>query len=145
MADDQTERFHHAMLEIYDAAAQLKPPYRASRFKLMKNERGGKAAADSLLAKDIVSNGVTELFLRGKANLKLSVEYLVLKPEWRDVHRGAASHCPQAPDRRGMPAVCVGEGFPGPGLSPGGGGGNGKHDSACVPSEREPTPSPCAS
>lgn len=42
MADDQTERFHHAMLEIYDAAAKLKPPYRASRFKLMVNERGGQ-------------------------------------------------------------------------------------------------------
>lgn len=85
MPDDQTERFHHAMLEIYDAAAKLKPPYRASRFKLMVNERGGKAAADSLLAKDTVSNGFTELFLRGKANLKLSVEYLVLKPEWREM------------------------------------------------------------
>ena len=62
---------------------KLKPPYRASRFRLMVTERGGKAAADSLLAKDTVSNGFTELFLRGRANLKLSVEYLVLKPEWR--------------------------------------------------------------
>lgn len=32
-----------------------------------------------------MSNGFTELFLRGKANLKLSVEYLVLKPEWREM------------------------------------------------------------
>lgn len=83
MSNDQAERFHHAMLEIYDAAAKLKPPYRASRFKLMVNERGGKATADSLLAKATMSNGFTELYMRGPENLRLSVEYLVLKPEWR--------------------------------------------------------------
>ncbi|MGA0569596.1 hypothetical protein ACO2Q9_02625 [Variovorax sp. VNK109] len=89
MNDDQAERFHHAMLEIYDAAAKLKPPYRASRFKLMVEERGGKAAADALLANGKVSDGFTELFLRGPANLKLSVEYLVMKPEWRGLFTDA--------------------------------------------------------
>lgn len=85
MLDDQKERFHHAMLEIYDAAARLKPPYRASRFKSMVEERGGKAAADALIANGKVSDGFTELFLRGRDKLKLSVEYLVLKPEWRSL------------------------------------------------------------
>ena len=38
--------FHHAMLEIYDLAKKLPTPYRATRFKQMVDEMGGKAAAD---------------------------------------------------------------------------------------------------
>ena len=82
MPDEISQQFHHAMLGIYDAALKLKPPYRATRFLSMVHERGGKAAADQLLASANVSQGFTELFIRGKDNLKLSVEYLVLQPEW---------------------------------------------------------------
>ena len=75
----QIERqFHQAMLDIYESARHLKPPYYATLFLQMVNERGGKSAADALLATDQPSYGFTELFLRGR-RLDLSVEYLVLK------------------------------------------------------------------
>lgn len=83
MSDVLKQQFHQAMLGIYDRAAKLKPPYRASRFKGMVDSEGGKATADKLLASRKVSDGFTELFLRGKENLRLSVEYVVLEPEWR--------------------------------------------------------------
>ena len=51
----------------------------------MVNQEGGKAAADKLLASNKVSDGFTELFLRGKDNLRISVEYLVLEPQWREL------------------------------------------------------------
>ena len=49
----------------------------------MVQENGGKLAADKLLATTQPSQGFTELFLRGKENLRLSVEYLVLQNPWR--------------------------------------------------------------
>ena len=76
-------QFHEAMLGIYEAARRLKPPYTPSDFLKMVNELGGKGAADRLLAKDTPSSGFTELFLRGKENLKISVEYLVLQNPWK--------------------------------------------------------------
>lgn len=79
----ETERlFHLEMIGIYEAAKKLKPPYYASLFLRMVNERGGKATADALLAMNAPSDGFTELFLRGK-RLDLSVEYVVLKNPWR--------------------------------------------------------------
>jgi len=58
------------------------------------NELGGRKAADRLLATAEPSEGFTELFLRGKENLKISVEYLVLMEPWRklftDHQRGVA-------------------------------------------------------
>lgn len=77
-------QFHEAMLEIYEAAKRLKPPYHATRFLRLVNEGGGKEAADYLLATPEVSDGFTELFLRGR-RLDLSVEYLVLKGAWRQM------------------------------------------------------------
>lgn len=79
------EQFHAAMLNIYESAARLKPPYRATRFRQMVQENGGKRAADQLLASADPSTGFTELFLRGRENLKLSVEYLVLQRRWREL------------------------------------------------------------
>jgi hypothetical protein len=79
------EQFHAAMLHIYESAAQLNPPYRATRFLQMVQGSGGKVAADQLLASTNPSAGFTELFLRGKENLKLSVEYLVLQDSWKDL------------------------------------------------------------
>lgn len=75
--------FHQAMLDIYSSARQLKPSYTPSDFLKMVNEHGGKATADILLASKKPSSGFTELFLRGKENLRLSVEYQVLREPWR--------------------------------------------------------------
>lgn len=83
MSPNLEEDFHAAMLHIYESAARLKPPYRATRFLQMVQRFGGKAAADLLLAGSDPSSGFTELFLRGPENLKLSVEYLVLQDPWR--------------------------------------------------------------
>lgn len=85
MSTQIEEQFHAAMLNIYERAAQLKPPYRATRFLQMVQGSGGKVAADQLLASTNPSAGFTELFLRGRENLKLSVEYLVLQSPWRSL------------------------------------------------------------
>jgi hypothetical protein len=77
--------FHQAMLGIYEAARRLKPIYTPTDFLKMVNELGGKATADRLLAKNAPSSGFTELYLRGKENLKISVEYLVLQNKWREL------------------------------------------------------------
>jgi len=82
MTDALLEQFHAKMLGIYEAALSLKPPYRANLFKRMVDEHGGKEAADRLLATKDPSEGFTQLFLRGKDSLKLTVEYLVLQSPW---------------------------------------------------------------
>ena len=83
MTSHLEEQFHAAMLHIYESAGRLSPPYRATRFLQMVQGSGGKAAADQLLASANPSAGFTELFLRGREQLKLSVEYLVLQDPWR--------------------------------------------------------------
>lgn len=85
MSSSLEDEFHAAMLQIYECAARLKPPYRATRFLQMVQGSGGKAAADQLLASANPSAGFTELFLRGRENLKLSVEYLVLQSPWHQL------------------------------------------------------------
>jgi len=85
MSSHIEDQFHAAMLHIYERAAQLKPPYRATRFLQMVQSSGGKSTADQLLGSTIPSSGFTELFLRGSENLKLSVEYLVLQDPWRSL------------------------------------------------------------
>ena len=75
--------FHHAMLEIYDLAKKVPTPYRATRFKQMVDEMGGKAAADKLLASPDISQGLGELYLAGQEKgLKISMEYLILQERW---------------------------------------------------------------
>ena len=83
MTQELLHRFDQEMHAIYDAALKLKPPYRARSFLTMLGEHGGKGTADRLLATSQPSQGFTELLLRGKENLRLSVEYLVLKDPWR--------------------------------------------------------------
>ncbi len=85
--DSQQERellrgFQKAMFDIYDAATRLKPPYRPTAFRSMLGEHGGKETADRLLASSQPSSGFGELFSRGRENLRLSVEYLVLSDPW---------------------------------------------------------------
>ena len=77
------EQFRHAMLGIYDAALELDPPYRPTKFRRMVLEIGAKETADILLASDQPSEGFGTLLLRGKECLKLSVEYRVLQHPWR--------------------------------------------------------------
>lgn len=83
MAQNLLDGFHQEMQAIYDSALKLKPPYRATYFLQMLGEHGGKGTADRLLATHNPSAGFTELFLRGKENLRLSVEHLVLREPWR--------------------------------------------------------------
>jgi hypothetical protein len=82
---DLERRFGEAMLGIYKSGLRLKPPYRATRFLQMVLEQGGKDTADRLLATDEPSEGFTQLFRRGKENLKISVEFLVLENPWREL------------------------------------------------------------
>lgn len=70
--------FNDRMLEIHRRAGELDPPYAATGFLSMVRRLGGKETADRLLAKTGPSDGFTELFIRGRENLRLSVEYLVL-------------------------------------------------------------------
>lgn len=85
MTQKLLDEFHQEMQAIYDSALKLKPPYRATYFLQMLGEHGGKGTADRLLATSKPSAGFTELFLRGKENLRLSVEYLVLSEPWREL------------------------------------------------------------
>ncbi len=82
------------MLDAYDAALRLKPPYRSPVFWRMLNEHGGRETANRLLATREPSDGFTQLYVRGKENLKLSVEYLILQKPYRDLftedHRAEA-------------------------------------------------------
>lgn len=87
MSQQLTNQFHAAMLAIYDAGLRLTPPYRATRFLRMVQEHGGQEAADRLLATGAPPSGFAELYLRGKENLKISVEYLVLQDPWRALFR----------------------------------------------------------
>jgi hypothetical protein len=78
-------QFDDAMLDIHRSAGELTPPYRAHGFLSMVRQHGGKETADRLLAKHEASEGFTELFLRGRENLTISVEYLVLSDPWRQL------------------------------------------------------------
>jgi 5-methylcytosine-specific restriction protein A len=77
------------MHQIYDAARQLKPRYTPTAFRQMLVDRGGLGTADHLLATSDPSGGFTELYLRGKENLMLSVEYVVLESPWNTLFSDA--------------------------------------------------------
>lgn len=72
------------MLEIYHQAKR-ECNYNAAYFHSMVLERGGLAAAKKLLSTgpDDFAQGFTELFLCGR--LYITVEYLVLQPDWRNL------------------------------------------------------------
>ena len=75
--------FEQALRDSADNAKRLKPSYPAKAFRRMLAEYGGKGTADRLLATLDPASGFTELFMRGKENLKLSLEYVVLQSPWR--------------------------------------------------------------
>jgi len=81
------QRFQEGMVGIYEAVRRLKPACYAIRFLHPVSDHGGRNAADRLLATDQPSEVFTELFLRGKGNLEVSVEYLVLTEAWRSLFK----------------------------------------------------------
>lgn len=116
-------QFQQAMLQIYDSAKRLKPPYNPTAFRSMVGEHGGRETANRLLGGSNPSSGFTELLLRGPENLKLSVEYLVLQAPWSSLftrsqldearRRLVAVGCPLPPEVDGPESnpVAQGEGF----------------------------------
>jgi hypothetical protein len=79
--------FEEAMRNNYEVACHLKPPYHPTKFRTMLNEHGAKKTADILLESPNPAYGFTELLLRGKECLKLSVEYLVLSSPWNQLFK----------------------------------------------------------
>jgi hypothetical protein len=86
MATELEKRFHLAMLEIY-RRAKSEAGYNASRFLGMVSDQGGYEAARTLLHAAKVSDGYTALWERKR--LDLTVEAVILKPEWRDLFSNA--------------------------------------------------------
>jgi hypothetical protein len=74
-------KFHRAMARIYEEAK--KEGYTASYFLKMLGEHGGVETARRLVNADKPSEGFTRLWMMKR--LDLSVESLVLKPEWRSL------------------------------------------------------------
>ncbi|MCE7981569.1 MAG: DUF262 domain-containing protein [Caldilinea sp. CFX5] len=74
------KQFHQTMLTVYQAAKR-ELNYSATYFLQMISEHGGLAAARRLLAKRELSDGFTELYLKGR--LDLTVEAQVTRPEFR--------------------------------------------------------------
>ena len=80
---DQLERsFHQAMVGVYERA-KTEAAYTASRFIQMVSEHGGLETARQLLASDKVSDGFVALWEAKR--LDLTVEVLILAPEWQDL------------------------------------------------------------
>lgn len=75
MTTDDERAFHRAMVEIYHTAKR-DIGYVATRFIQMVGEHGGLAAAQRLLAADVVSDGFVKLWEHSR--LDLSVEAHVL-------------------------------------------------------------------
>jgi len=82
MPTDRENQFHRAMLDIY-VRAKEQAGYNATRFLNMVNEHGGPDAARILLHAEAVSDGFTALWERQR--LDLTVEALILKPQWHDL------------------------------------------------------------
>jgi len=80
MSSDRENRFHDAMLNIYKRAKK-ETGYNARIFLGLVVDRGGLHTARYLLHAQVVSDGYTALWQRGR--LDLTVEALVLEPEWQ--------------------------------------------------------------
>jgi len=82
---ESDNEFHEAMLNIYRRAL-AECNYNAKVFLQMVEKMGGLQAAKVLLSKEDPQFGLTKLWECGR--LDLSVEALVLKPEFRDLFTG---------------------------------------------------------
>lgn len=74
-------KFHRAMARIYEEAK--KEGYTASYFLRMLSEHGGVETARRLVNAEAPSEGFTRLWMMKR--LDLSVEALILKPEWKSL------------------------------------------------------------
>ena len=82
MPADRTTAFHRAMLAIY-TRARSECGYNAVRFLQMLAQHGGLETARLLLHARGVSGGYVALWERRR--LDLTVEALVLQPEWQEL------------------------------------------------------------
>lgn len=82
MPTDKEVQFYHEMINIYKRALH-EAGYKATRFLNMVNEQGGLGAAKTLLHAEKESDGYTALYMRDR--LDLTVEALVIKPEWKEL------------------------------------------------------------
>ena len=80
MLDDLQSRFDAAMMDIYRRALD-EAGYKATRFFQMLHDHGGLITAQILIDSPTVSDGYTALWERKR--LDLTVESLVLQPEWQ--------------------------------------------------------------
>lgn len=71
-------RFHRSMVRIYEEAKKI--GYTPSYFLQMLSKHGGVEAARRLINSDTPSEGFTRLWIMKR--LDLTVEVLVLQPEW---------------------------------------------------------------
>lgn len=81
MRDGRAE-FERAMFNVY-ARAKEELGYNAARYLQMLLDRGGIETAKSLLHSRGIHEGFWHLVTRGRADL--TVEYLVLRPEFQDL------------------------------------------------------------
>jgi hypothetical protein len=79
---DIHKRFTEAMVDIYRRALR-ELDYRASRFLQMVTEHGGYETAMTLIHAPQPSEGYTALWERHR--LDLTVEAVILLPEWHDL------------------------------------------------------------
>jgi hypothetical protein len=82
MTTDIEHRFDLAMMTIYHNARN-EAKYTATRFLQMLHEHRGLETARILLHSPTVSDGYTALWERRR--LDLTVEALILQPEWNDL------------------------------------------------------------
>ncbi len=75
-------KFEQAMRDIYKRAKK-ECDYLANRFLQMVNERGGLSTAKFLLHEKHISEGFEKLWEKGR--LDISVEKVVLNPEWKSL------------------------------------------------------------
>jgi hypothetical protein len=73
--------FDRAMLQLYEEACAI--GYNATYFVRMLSEQGGVATAKQLVTSSAPSEGFTKLWELKR--LDISVEALVLKPDWREL------------------------------------------------------------
>jgi hypothetical protein len=78
----RAEQFHEAMVGIW-REAKKKTGYNAKAFLEHVIEDGGLPFAQRLLRTPDAQTGFTELWMRGR--LDLTMEHLVLRPEWREL------------------------------------------------------------
>jgi hypothetical protein len=81
MALDTHKGLNTAMMNIYHQARK-EAGYNATRYLQMLHDQGGLRTAQTLLHASQVSEGYTALWERGR--LDLTVEALVLQPEWQE-------------------------------------------------------------